>query len=114
VLLVTVIDINCGQARMFYSLGRHATRDLAHHFEAEESSEGDAGIERDEFERACDELERAGYTLYDRDDAWADFAQHRAMYAGNLNGLARWFAIPPVQWVSDRSLLTLKHSVDHV
>ncbi len=113
VLLMTTVDVPCGQARIFSSIGRHATHDLAHYFEAAVAADA-VGIERSEFERACDRLERAGYRLFDRDEAWSRFAHLRATYAANLNGLARKFDIPPVQWIGDRSLVANPHLLDRV
>ena len=113
VLLMTTIDVQCGQSRIFYSIGRHAANDLAHHFMID-VPDNVVGIERVEFDRACDRLERAGYTLFDRDASWERFGELRSTYAMHLNGLARKFEIPPVQWVGDRSLVATPHLLDRV
>ncbi|MGA8097916.1 MAG: potassium channel family protein [Candidatus Cybelea sp.] len=109
-LTMTTIDgVHDGQARIFYSVGRHATRDLAHYFRVG-SPEDTVGVERSEFDRACDRLAAAGYSLRDRDEAWSRFSGLRSGYAGRLNVLAAFFQIPPLQWVGDRSLITVtKH-----
>ncbi|MGA9944215.1 MAG: potassium channel family protein [Candidatus Cybelea sp.] len=109
-LAMTTIDgMHDGQARIFYSVGRHATRDLAHYFSVG-SPEDTVGVERSEFDRACDRLAAAGYSLRDRDEAWSRFSGLRSGYAGRLNVLAAFFQIPPLQWVGDRSLITVtKH-----
>jgi len=67
------------------------------------------GIERWEFDHACDRLLEAGYELCDRDEAWSRFSELRSAYAGELNAMARWLEIPPVQWVGDRSLIAVDH-----
>jgi hypothetical protein len=94
-----------GQARIMYELGRHLTHDFATYFRFFDSVERTAGIDRSEFETACDHLERASYKLRNREAAWSEFSKLRSTYSAHLNTLARWLAIPPVQWVSDRSLL---------
>lgn len=100
-LVMTTVDGEpVGEARIFYTLGRHATRDLARHFRVTSHA---PGIERSEFERACDRLARAGYTLRDRDAAWSHFSELRRAYAPNLNALAHFFRTPPLQWIGDRN-----------
>ncbi len=103
-MMTTLKDVRDGQARIFYNVGRHATRDLSRYFRVETPDET-AGIERAEFDHACDRLEAAGYALNDRDEAWTRFANLRSGYAGRLNVLARFFEIPPLQWIGDRSTL---------
>jgi hypothetical protein len=106
-LLMTTIDgIKDGQARIFYNVGRHATRDLSRYFRVE-ASEQAPGIERTEFEHACDRLAAAGYQLHDREESWKRFSALRASYATQLNELARFFQIPPLQWIGDRSIIVL-------
>lgn len=104
-LLMTTVEMPCGQARIFYGIGGHAARDLASYFRVE-VAECQVGIERAEFDRALDRLERAGYTLANRDVAWARFAELRATYASELSGLALRFEIPPMQWVGDRNMVS--------
>jgi len=109
VLMMTTVEESSGQARILYNIGRHATHDLANYFSI--SSDGDSpGIERSEFEHACDRLHDAGYTIKDREVAWERFATLRSTYAKHLNGLAAFFQIPPVQWIGDRSIITSPHA----
>lgn len=106
-LTLTTIDAEAnvqGQALILYSLARHLTHDFADYFELDEG-DGNAGIERSEFEDACNKLSAAGHRVGDRDLAWRRFCDLRGKYAAQLNSLARWLEIPPVQWVGDRSLL---------
>jgi ion channel len=108
-LLMTTVDgPHHGQARLFFNLGRHATRDLARYFRVEDDSNG-AGIERMEFDRACDRLQSAGYVLRERNDAWKQFADLRSTYAGHLNAMAAFFEIPPLQWIGDRGTIKSPH-----
>ncbi len=105
-MMTTVKDARDGQARIFYNVGRHAARDLSRYFRVDVAEES-VGIERSEFEHACDRLEAAGYPLQARDDAWTRFANLRSGYAARLNVLARFFEIPPLQWIGDRSAISL-------
>ena len=41
--------------------------------------------------------------MREREGAWTAFASSRAEYATGLNALARYFAVPPALWISDRS-----------
>ncbi len=105
-LMTTIEDGKQGQARIMYNVGRHATHDLARYFRVGAADES-AGIERSEFDHACDRLIAAGYALRDRDEAWSRFANLRSTYASHLNKLARFFQIPPIAWIGDRSKITL-------
>ena len=55
-----------------------------------------------EFDAACERLSHAGIPLREREAAWERFSTMRAGYAPHLNALARFFEIPPLQWVGDR------------
>jgi hypothetical protein len=101
---VKVDDAIRGQAHVAYNLGRHLTTDFTKYFGFSES-DGGAGIDRAEFDSACNHLTLAGYTLQDGDAGWKRFCDLRKTYALHLNTLARWLEIPPVQWVGDRTLL---------
>lgn len=92
-----------GQAKTMYLVGAHLVEDLTHILDF--GHEHGVGIERDEFERACDKLERAGYLLNDRESAWNKFSELRSRYAGPLNSMANYWRIPPAQWIGDRSYL---------
>jgi hypothetical protein len=104
-LMTTVEGMRDGQARIMYNVGRHATRDLSVYFQAG-MNDRSVGIERSEFDHACERLVAAGYELQDRDEAWARFSELRAAYASHLNELARFFEIPPLSWIGDRSAIT--------
>ncbi len=106
VLMTTIDGVRDGQARIFYNVGRHATIDLSRYFRLD-TAEASAGIEREEFEHACDRLIAAGYKLYNRDEAWERFANMRSSYAPQLSAMAAFFQIPPLQWIGDRSAITV-------
>jgi hypothetical protein len=106
VLLMTTVDLPCGQARIFYNIGRHAASDLKRYFNLERVV---PHVERSEFDHACDRLAAAGYTLKERDEAWERFKALRTSYAGNIDALAHYFSIPPLQWIGDRSAVIHPH-----
>jgi ion channel len=105
-MMTSIEDVRDGQARIFYNVGRHATQDLSRYFRVSAKDEN-VGIERIEFEHACDRLAAAGYRLRDRDEAWSRFAGLRSSYAPHLNALAQFFEIPPLQWIGDRSSIAI-------
>jgi FAD/FMN-containing dehydrogenase len=72
-----------------------------------EIAEASVGIERSEFDHACDRLAAAGYRIADRNEAWQRFAGLRSSYAASLGELARFFEIPPLQWIGDRSAIAI-------
>jgi hypothetical protein len=47
--------------------------------------------------------------MHEREVAWIEFAALRGSYAVALNLMARWWRIPPAQWIGDRSLITSRH-----
>ncbi len=102
-LIATAREKRHGEARFMYTLGVHAVTDLAHYFGLPIA--GGVGIDRAEFDNALSQLSQAGFDLDDADSSWAVFSDLRTAYARALNALARHFEIPPVAWVSDRSLI---------
>jgi hypothetical protein len=103
-LMLTALDVEgTGPAKMLNLIGRHLVHDFSDYFEFE----GDAypGIERSEFHAAYEHLRAAGLPLLDEEGAWTRFAALRATYAGPLNAFAKYFRIPPAQWIGDRSIL---------
>lgn len=94
-----------GQAAVLYNLGRHLAHDFVNYFEFGGVVEGEAGIERFEFDAACAQLRDAGFILRDSDSAWPEFVRLRSAYGSHLNALARWLHTPPLQWIGDRSLI---------
>ena len=96
-----------GQAKIMFEIGRHLTSDFSHYFSfmKDEPTPG-PGIEQHEFGEALLRLQNAGYETRDAQAAWTEFARLRLRYGEQLNALARWLEIPPVQWVGDRSFLS--------
>ncbi len=95
-------------AEMFYSIGCHAIIDLTQvrwfFAQFDPASEG-PGIERAEFEAACQQLAESGLRVDYSEETWLVFAQRRAIYATRLNLLAQYLSTPPAPWVGDRSSL---------
>jgi hypothetical protein len=102
-VITTIEDVPRGPAQILYRVGNHLVEDLAQimSFELDHVT----GIERFEFDQACERLIVAGYRLGPADAAWEKFADMRAAYAGPLNSMAVYWAIPPAQWISDRSYM---------
>ncbi len=114
-LVITTVDRSAsperfdasGQARILFNIGRHAAHDLAHYYRL--PLEDVVGLERVEFEHACDRLSTAGFTIRDRTAAWESFCDLRKGYAGHLNALARWLAVPPLRWTGDNVFIEAGH-----
>jgi hypothetical protein len=105
-LLTTVVDGPRGPAKMMLSMGSHLVEDLSRFFHVD--GDGDAGVERYEFDEARRRLSKAGWQLQGADESWAAFAKLRSQYSGQLNSMARWWAAPPTQWIGDRSYVRFR------
>ena len=68
-------------------------------------------MEYDEFAIAYRSLRELGIPLHPLEDAWPAFAERRARYAAPLDAMARWWRIPPAQWIGDRSRVRLHVNV---
>ena len=90
---------------MLTSAGNHLLEDITQAFRIRHDR--DVGVERGEFEDARERLGSCGYRLREMDESWRRFSETRAAYAGALNALARFWAVPPALWVGDRSYLPL-------
>lgn len=103
-IVITTVDVPMKAEAIFVNrLGRHFVSDFGHYFGLGEGAE--VGIDRSEFDLAYERLGRAGIPLIERDKAWRHFVEVRSTYAGELNGMAQYWRIPPAQWVGDRSLI---------
>ena len=102
-------------AEMMYHMGCHALVDLTQLRLVRKRAKfaEEAGIERAEFETACQRLARAGYSIESGDRAWQTFVEHRSVYATRLNAMARYLASPPTQWIGDRTVLA-QHRRQHL
>jgi hypothetical protein len=107
-ITTTVENDSVGEAHIFCNLARHAAHDLARHLGVPSEPQS-PGLERSEFDTACNRLAHAGYALRERDAAWQRFSDIRASYAPQLNALARFFEIPPLQWIGDRGPVAGPH-----
>ena len=102
-LLTTVVDGPRGPAKMMFAMGTHLVEDLSGFFHI--PGDGDAGVERYEFDDARSRLAAAGWTLLAPEESWTAFSRLRSQYAGQLNSMAKWWAAPPTQWIGDRSFV---------
>ena len=101
-LLITTVDLDHrGQAEITNRIAAHLVRDFSHFFRLPDGDS--AGVDYDEFVIAYDKLRSLGIPLHPLVTAWPDFAAKRAAYAAPLDAMARWFRIPPAQWIGDRS-----------
>ncbi|MBV8172855.1 MAG: two pore domain potassium channel family protein [Candidatus Eremiobacteraeota bacterium] len=101
-MIITLTDSPLvGQATLMHMAGTHLVRDMAHYFRISET--GEIGIERQEFDQACATLRDAGWNVTGGDEGWERFSRYRVKYAGALNRMARFWAIPPSRWIGDRS-----------
>lgn len=101
-VLTTIESETSGAAWVMHDIGVHLVEDVARFFRY--SAPGTVGVERAEFDDARQRLARAGYTLLpDADACWDAFVRRRIAYADGLNVLARFLAVPPAQWIGDRS-----------
>lgn len=96
-----------GQARIMYWTGRHLVHDFVTYFGLR-TTQG-AGIERYEFLQARLRLAELGLELADEESSWIAFSELRGTYAPGLSAMANFWRIPPLQWIGDRSLVTVKH-----
>ncbi len=111
-IVITTVDIgHVGAARMLSRIGRHLVSDYAYYFSFDLAEGGNAvaGIDRAEFDQVYERLRAKGLRMREIEAAWTEFAALRASYAVALNGMARWWRIPPALWVGDRSIIVSRH-----
>ena len=102
-LVTTVADESTGQASLLVDVGTHTMHDIADYFGMPLT--GGPGVEHAEYLDARRRLANAGYVLRDEESSWREFCRYRSRYAEPLNVIARYWAIPPAQWIGDRSAL---------
>jgi hypothetical protein len=83
------------------TVGNHLVEDTA--WVLRFTSTQDPIIGRDEYEVAVDRLKKAGYRI--KPGGWEKFSALRSQYASVVNQLALLLALPPAQWVGDRSYI---------
>jgi hypothetical protein len=101
--LSTIDDGSDGPAHLMFTVGNHLVEDMSWVFNIKTSD--DPIVERAEFDAAVLRLGKVGYTMRDVEASWKKFSELRAKYATGLNQMALWLAIPPAQWIGDRSYL---------
>lgn len=102
-VMSTVDDDSEGPARLMFTVGNHMVEDFTWAFRFK--SANDPIVERHEYELAVERLVKAGYRIRDVEAGWKQFAELRSKYAATLNQMAHLLAIPPAQWIGDRSYL---------
>jgi hypothetical protein len=110
-IVITTVDIGyVGQAKMLSRLGRHLVSDYSYYYGFDQNVTGAVGIERAEFDQMYQRLAEKGLRMREFEAAWVEFAALRGSYAVLLNGMARWWRIPPALWIGDRSLIATRHA----
>jgi hypothetical protein len=112
-IVITTVDAgHVGAAKMLSRLGRHLVSDYAHYFDFDVAGHDvtAAGIDRGEFDQVYERLRAKGLRMRELETAWSEFAALRGTYALPLNGMARWWRIPPALWIGDRSLIASRHA----
>jgi len=102
-IVSTIEDVPHGPAQLMLKVGGHLVEDFGWYLGLPTSS--DPIVEREEFEQARNRLTEAGYRCREPDQAWAEFARRRSVYASPLNRLAHYMAVVPAQWIGDRTYL---------
>lgn len=101
-VLSTVEDESEGSAQLMVLVGNHFAEDTA--WVLGFRGEPDAIIGRDEYQAAVDRLRKAGYRIREV-GGWEKFSKLRSQYGAVVNQLALLLAVPPAEWVGDRSYL---------
>ncbi len=85
---------------------RHISSSFKIPFDRDAKSDNPISISREEYDAACDHLERQGVPLVpDRDKSWRDFAGWRVNYDTVLLALAALTMAPYASWSSDRAVM---------
>lgn len=97
-VLTTIEGLPRGDAKLFKRMGTHLVEDISN-LGFHNGTPG--GLDRSDFEAACDRLELAGYTIAPRGEAWPKFEAARATYSARLEAMASYWAMPATQWLGD-------------
>lgn len=104
VLVMSTVDDGAeGPARLMFTVGNHLVEDFSWVFRFK--SPDYPIVERSEYDVAVERLVKAGYRVRSGDAGWKKFAKLRSKYAMPLNQMANLLALPPAQWIGDRSYL---------
>lgn len=102
-VMSTVEDGPVGPAKLMFTVGNHLVEDLSWVFRFKSANY--PIVEQSEYLAAVTLLTKAGYRVKDTEKSWKHFAQLRSKYAMTLNQMANLLALPPAQWIGDRSYL---------
>jgi hypothetical protein len=103
-VLSAVEGVPEGHARLMFKVGVHLVADMGQYFRYGDGDDW-PGVEREEWDEACDRLRRAGYRLREPEAAWQAFSRLRSSYATWLNETTKYMGVPPAPWIGDRSYL---------
>ncbi len=111
-VVTTIEDLPRGNAELCRRAGSHLVEDLGNlgFREGVRSSLAPDSLAREDFDVVCDRLERAGYRLVARDDAWGRFEAARLAYAPRLEAMARYWGVAASSWLGmTEELRSLAH-----
>jgi len=100
-VMSTVDEDEEGPARLMFTVGNHLVEDLAWYFRYTSSKH--PLVDHEEFHQAVVRLKRAGYKVKPLEEAWTKFSHLRGKYASQLIQMAERLAIPPAEWIGDRT-----------
>ncbi len=118
-LLLTACEEHTpAEAHFMLRIGRHIVHDLSEFYSGNAPKRltkfldfrPNAGVDRAQFQEAYVKMVNAGMKMRDPDLGYKLFASVRSTYAPALNATARWWRIPPTEWIGDRSLLDISHT----
>jgi hypothetical protein len=106
-VVTTIEDLPRGDAELCRRVGSHLVEDLSNIG----FREGEAAwLSRSDFDVVCDRLERAGYRLAPRNEAWGRFEAARMAYASRLEAMARYWDVTASSWLGTmEELRSLAH-----
>jgi hypothetical protein len=95
----TIRNVPRAQADLTIRVGAHFVEDLSNLLGLREDG---SSLGREDFDVAYTILAGRGYELEPRSEAWPAFQRKRSMYAGRLEALARYWAVPATRWIEER------------
>jgi hypothetical protein len=106
-VVTTIEDLPRGSAELCRRVGAHLVEDLSNLGFREGSG---VWLTRADFDVVCGRLERSGYRLAPRDDAWGRFEASRLAYAPRLEAMARYWDVAASSWLGTmEELRSLAH-----
>jgi hypothetical protein len=98
-VLTTIRGVSRGQAEITKRVGAHLVEDISNNLHLA----GDGSrVDAEQFAEVYRRLGEAGYDLEPEAEAWRAFEAARATYAGRLEALADYWAMPAPVWVGPR------------